>query len=422
MRHRRLLLIAPTTTYRLADFLEAAESLQVDVLIASNRCERLAVRWPNRRVIPVHLEKPRRAAGALVPRLQQRRIDAVLAADDAGVALAAYIAQALHLPGNVPKSIARTRNKYLFRKALAKAGLLSPHFTRLPTHLSPREALKKLDSPFPCVLKPLMLSGSRGVIRADTPEVFRTAFARVAALLNSRELRQKAEHTGTILVESYIPGAEYAVEGLLTEGRLDILTIFDKPDPLEGPYFEETIYVTPTRLSGPAQIEIRRSVSRACRALGLRHGPMHAEVRLNSDGVYLLEVAARTIGGLCSRALRFATDMSLETLVIRHSLGERLSAVVPSERASGVMMIPIPRGGRLQTVEGVEQARQVPGIEGIEITIQPGHLVVPLPEGASYLGFIFASGDSPAEVEARLRTAHAHLRFDIRPALEVRGN
>jgi biotin carboxylase len=263
------------------------------------------------------------------------------------------------------------------------------------------------------VLKPLALSASRGVIRADDPGEFVAAFRRIAAILESVEMSLPEEARRGLLAEEFIPGREVALEGLLVGGTLHVLALFDKPDPLDGPFFEETIYVTPSRLDEPAQVRIAATTREACAALGLTEGPIHAELRLNERGPFVLEIAARSIGGLCSRTLTFGTGLSLEELILCHALGRPLESLERERRAAGVMMIPIPRAGRLVAVRGVDEARAVPDVEDVAITMHPGQDVVPLPEGWQYLGFIFARAATPAAVEQALRLAHARLHFVI---------
>jgi biotin carboxylase len=221
-----------------------------------------------------------------------------------------------------------------------------------------------------------------------------------------------------LIVESFIPGSEHALEGLLQDGRLRVLALFDKPDPLDGPYFEETLYVTPSRLPQPTQDEIAQSVQRACELAGLGTGPVHAEMRVNAQGVWLLEIAARSIGGLCGRMLRSALGASLEELILRDALKLPLPEAGQGE-ATGVMMIPIPGYGIFEGAHGLEQALAVAGISEVQITASPGQLIAAPPEGASYLGFIFAQGTSSEAVEASLRQAHERLEFDIQAAVPV---
>jgi len=269
-------------------------------------------------------------------------------------------------------------------------------------------------------LKPLALSASQGVIRADNAIQFREAFHRIRRLLETPAIRiLKDPGNQYLLVEDYIEGKEVALEGLLSKGRLRVLALFDKPDPLVGPFFEETIYVTPSRHSLPIQRRIASCARAAAQALGLHDGPVHAEFRINKRGVWILELAARSIGGLCSRALRFGTGMSLEELIIRHALGMKTLSTQREAKAAGVLMLPIPGMGYLRSVEGMARARQVRGIQEVTITAKLGQKLVPWPEGSSYLGFIFARSSSPEQAEKALRTAHSKLSFEISPELPV---
>ncbi len=418
MCKKSILLLVPTTTYRLDDFLQAAARLNIDVILASNRCHVLAEQWPDHLGLSLPFSSPHEAVEKTLAALRGKRVDAVIAADDHTTILAAMLAEKLELPGNSLEASEKTRNKLSLRRTLAAGGMPSPKFLVAKIAEPPESYLAQIE--FPVVLKPLLLSGSRGVIRANNPEEFIAAFHRIAVLLQSREFFQmRSTAAKRILIESYIPGFEVAVEGLLTRGKLSVLAIFDKPDPLEGPFFEETIYVTPSRLPEKTQRAIHIAVAQACEALGLQHGPIHAEARLHEQGVFIIEVAARTIGGLCSRTLKFGTGMSLEELVLRHATGEGTNGDAHLSYASGVMMLPIPCSGRLHAVSGVEEALAVPNIQEVKITIPIDNLVIALPEGASYLGFMFARAETPQEVEEALRTAHAKLHFDIQPALAV---
>jgi biotin carboxylase len=301
------------------------------------------------------------------------------------------------------------------REVLKSSGFPSPGFRSVSVADDPRSVAAGVR--YPCVLKPLALSASRGVIRADDAAQFAAAFDRIATLLRRPEVAaQSGAAARQILVEDYLPGAEVAAEGLLARGRLRLLALFDKPDPLVGPFFEETLYVTPSRLDASRQRAVVESVAQVAAALGLTDGPVHAELRVNQGGAWMLEIAPRSIGGLCSRALRFGDGVSLEELILRHALGLEVDSLEREAAASGVMMIPIPRAGVLRQVSGEEEARAVRGVEDIRITIPVGHELVPLPEGARYLGFIFSRADTPEEVEAALREAHRRLGFVIEPA------
>jgi biotin carboxylase len=404
----RLLLVLPSATYRAQDFLSAARDLGVAVTVASEHRATMSAAMGERALI-VRLSDPARAAEQIAARARETPFAAIVGVDDQGVMAAALGAERLGLAHNPPAAVGRTRNKAAMRRALAKAGVCQPRFALLPAGVDAVAVAVQVG--FPCVIKPLALSGSRGVIRADDGEGARAAVERIRAILVAADTPADAP----LLLESYLPGQEVALEGLLRDGNLEVLAVFDKPDPLEGPYFEETLYVTPSRLPAAVLAEVEAVAARATDALGLREGPVHVELRVDGEHVRVLELAARSIGGLCSRALRFGAGVSLEQMILRHALGLGLDDVARESTASGVMMIPIPRAGVLRAVEGQEDARAVEGIAGLEISIARGRPVVPLPEGDRYLGFLFARGASAGAVESSLRDAHARLRIGIEP-------
>jgi biotin carboxylase len=416
----RLLLLMTTNTYRASAFIEAAQRLGVPVVVGSDREQILSAANPGGH-LTLNFLAPEQASGAIVAFAKQYPIQAVVSADDDGAILAAMAAAALGLRHNPVDAVTAARDKHRMRAVLVAAGLPSPHSTLVSIDEDPEEAARRVS--FPCVVKPLFLSASRGVIRADDPAQFVAAFQRVVAILRRPEVAvQGGALAQQILVETFIPGIEVAVEGLLSEGKLKVLALFDKPDPLEGPFFEETIYVTPSRHPAPVQQSVVACTAEAVNALGLRHGPVHAELRVNDQGPWILEMAPRSIGGLCSRTLRFGAGISLEEMILRDAMGLEVASLEREGRAAGVMMIPIPQAGTLREVRGQDEARRVPGIEEIRITIPVGHEVVPLPEGTRYLGFIFARDDTPDRVEAALREAHRRLTFIISPPCEIPGD
>jgi biotin carboxylase len=408
----RLLLLIPTTSYRVSDFLEAAHRLDVEVTVGSNQRQVLE-KYSQGRTVTLDFRNLERGTKQVVDFARRFALRAIVATDEETTVLAAKASKALGLPHNSPAAVEAATNKYRFRVALAEAGLPSPEFTLVSLDDNPAESARRLD--YPCVLKPLALSASRGVIRADDPAAFVAAFHRIAKLLKALDSDAVAEVGDHVLVEDYIPGTEVALEGLLDQGRLKVLALFDKPDPLEGPFFEETIYVTPSRLSKTVQGAIATATVAAVNALGLREGPIHAELRINEKGPMVIELAARSIGGLCSRVLRFGVGVRLEDLILQHALGLPIESLEREHRPAGVMMIPIPRAGRLQQVCGLQRAREVPGVEDVTITIPLGQKVIPLPEGNKYLGFIFAREKTPEVVESTLRKAHSRLNFVIEP-------
>ncbi len=398
----RVLLLLPTATYRARDFIAAARRLGVDVVVGSEEPQVLGEDGVNTVLIPLDdLEAASDAVGDLDRRLP---LDAVVAVDEQGVVVAGELAARLGLPHNPVDALAATRDKSRLRSRLEAEEVPQPAYRVARTPEEARDAVAELGPP--AVIKPVGLSASRGVIRVDTPDEVAAVATRVLDIQGGPPL----------LVERYVPGAEVAVEALVHDGALDVLAIFDKPDPLEGPYFEETLFVTPSRLPAASQHEVVRATSAAVAALGLRTGPVHAELRVPSEReAVVLEIAARSIGGLCARSLVFGLGVSLEELILRQATGRALGSLQPAHASSGVMMLPIPRRGTLVAVRGQDDARTLPGVDGVEITIPAGHAVVPLPDGDRYLGFVFAHGESPLAVEQTLRAAHAALEVEIRP-------
>jgi biotin carboxylase len=406
----RLLLLLPTTTYRTQDFLEAARALGVDIVCASEKPSTFEAHVPDN-LLTLDFADPDGAAARVADFAGRRPLQAVVGVDDLTAVAAASIAERLGLRASAVAAVAAARDKFQMRQCLRAAGVPIPRFRRIALKDDPFLAARGVE--FPCVLKPLALSASRGVIRANTVDQFMAAFRRITALLARDDVEVSGDAAQFLLAEQYIPGIEVALEGLLMGGTLHTLALFDKPDPLEGPFFEETIYLTPSRLPATVQAAIEAATASACAALGLAEGPVHAELRWNEDGPWVLEVAARSIGGLCSRTLRFGTGMTLEEIILRHALGWPIASLTRERLPAGVMMLPIPRAGRLTAVRGVEEAQHVAGVEEVTITTHVGQELVPLPEGWQYLGFIFARGETPQAVEASLRDAQARLTFEI---------
>lgn len=406
---RRIMLLTTVRSYRLEAFRAAAERLGVSIVTGLDLPPKLAEQWPE--AVSLSFDAPDGAARKIAGYASDYPLSAVLAVDDSGSLVAAAASELLGLSHNSPRSAEAARDKYLMRCLLRDGGARVLWFRRFTTADDPR-AVAAL-APYPCVVKPTNLNGSRGVMRANDPDQLVSAIHRLSRMIAPGDAPRP------YLVEAFIPGVEVALEGLLDNGELRVLALFDKPDPLDGPFFEETIYVTPSRLPSATQAAIAEATAVAARALGLRVGPVHAELRVNEEGVWIVEIAGRSIGGLCSQVLRFGVDASLEELILRQAVGLSLGDTAPPDRAAGVMMIPIPEAGLLRRVEGVEEAAAVALIEGVEITARLNYPLVPLPEGDSYLGFIFARGPAPAAVEAALRQAHSQLRFTIDPIIEL---
>jgi biotin carboxylase len=437
----RLLLFSNKLGYQTRSFEEAARNLNTEIVYVTDRCHQLEDPWGDR-AVPVHFESPQTAAATVVEAMRGSSINGILALGDRPVVAAAYAARELGIPYNHPGSVEACRSKFRMREVFRDAGLPTPWFRTLNLDPLPEPSLSGIS--YPCVLKPLSLSASRGVIRANNREEFIAAAKRIRKLLESPELRSSGEaNLDRILVEGYIPGREVAVEGVVIEGLLRVLAIFDKPDPLEGPYFEETIYVTPSRLTPTQQRAIHQSAQETARAVGLTHGPVHAEFRIGvdhagTDQVWPLEIAARPIGGLCAKTLRFvagsdrtpknldptsstdtAASIGLEELLLRHALHEPVDKWEREQVASSVMMIPVPSSGVLERIEGEEAARKTSGISELLITARLHDYIEAWPEGSSYLGFLFAKSATPQDAEQALRAAHAKLRFTTAERLPV---
>jgi biotin carboxylase len=420
---RRVLLVSTTTGYQLRSFGEAAAELGIALLFATDRCHSLDDPWRDA-AVAVRFHEEEQSVGAVLRALDNQPVAGVLAVGDRPVVLAARLARGLGCRGNDPDAARASADKALARARFAAAGLHVPWYVHTAIDAD-REALKARVA-YPAVVKPVMLSGSRGVIRVNSPAELDAALDRLSALLSRPEIRAlRTGAEGQLIVEGFVEGHEYAVEGLLSAGRFRPLALFDKPDPLDGPFFEETIYVTPPpSLSAAAGQAMYEEIARAAAALGLTHGPVHAECRVNPRGVFVLEVAARPIGGLCSRILRFERpgrpgSISLEHLLLQHAVGDDVADWQREARAAAVMMMPIPRRGIFKRVTGEEQAQAVDGVEEIRITAKPDQLLEPLPEAGSYLGFIFARADTAAGAERAVRDSHRRLTFVVDPAIDV---
>ena len=410
----RVLLLLPSATYRASDFLAAARALGLDVIVG---CEQALILPGGTTSLQVPLDDPEAAAEAIVELDLLTPLDAVVAVDDQGTLAAARAAERLGLRHNRPDAVAAARDKLQMRSSLRRAEVPQPAFAAVLADAG-ADDLQRLTGlvGLPAVVKPTTLSGSQGVIRADT------ALEAVAAVERVRSIAAKAgaQPGQPLLLEEFVPGPEVAVEGVLTDGDLAVLAVFDKPDPLDGPFFEETLYVTPSRLDAADLSAVIAATKAATRALDLTEGPVHAELRVRDGRAWVIEVAARSIGGLCSRTLEFGTGRSLEYLVLAHALGRPVDSLHRRQGAAGVLMLPIRTGGTLLGVEGRERALQVPGVVAVEVTIAAGRTLVPLPEGNRYLGFVFARGDSTEQVELALRAAQGELRVRVQTEVPLK--
>ena len=403
----RTLLIAPDRSYRTGAFVLAAQKLGIELVVASFGEACLASRSGG---LALNRESQVEALDTISRAVAESPFAAILASDDETVGLAGVAAERNGLPGNSADAIKAQTSKIHFRRLCQSNETQCPEFISLDSKNLERGAPPGVH--YPCVAKPAMLSASRGVIRCDNPGELSRALKRIHSLLYSEGKLGE----DVVLVEDYIDGLEYAVDGLLKRGRLQVLAIFEKPGPMAGPFFEETIYLTPPRLSHKVTGQVIGALENLCRKLGICEGALHAELRINSSGVCFLEIAGRTVGGRCGRILEFQTGCSLEELVLANAV-RRPAAVGESTGSSGVMMIPVTQGGVLRRVEGISAARREPGIIDVEIDAREGQILVPWPEGCAYPGFIFARAGTVADVERALRAAHRCLNFVLAPQL-----
>jgi biotin carboxylase len=395
-----VVVILPSSTYRAGDFITAAESLGIDLVVASENPPPLDM---GDRYLQIDCSSPSVAAEAIADLGERIHVDGVVAADDAGVLVAAEAAAIMGLSGNSPESARATRDKLLMRSLLARSEVDQPSFSGLTPGDDPLAVGEAVG--YPLVVKPIDRSASQGVIKVDTPDEMAPAVDRV---------RDIAGLDSRLLIESYVAGVEVAIEGMLTDGELTVLAVFDKPDTSAGPFFPETIFVTPSRLAEDQVVEAERTAEAAARGLGLTTGPVHVEVRFDGPRARVIEVAARSIGGLCSRSLNFGlTGTTLESLILRNALGTGKTHLRREQMSSGVLMIPTPTTGTLSSVGGEAETRAIPGVTGIDFTMTPGDRVVAPPEGERYLGFVYARADHPEQVETALRKAMATLEVQL---------
>lgn len=392
--------ILPSHTYRATDFVKAAESLGMDLIVASEQPPPFEM---GDRYLQIDCSDPRSAAQSIAALGETSPIDGVVAADDQGVMVAAHASSLLGLTGNPPDAASATRDKLAMRNRLAASEVDQPLFAALRPGESSTEVVSGVG--FPAVIKPLDRSASQGVIRVDRPQDVKPTVDRIRGIVGP---------DASLLVESFVPGAEIAVEGLLGEGELTVLAIFDKPDASTGPYFPETLFVTPSRLPDASIAEAERVATAAIRSLGLFWGPVHVELRIADGRARVIEVAARSIGGLCSRSLNFGLmGTTLESLILRNAMGQTRTRLRREQVASGVLMIPTPESGVLAQVRGEAEVREIEGITGMDFTIRPGGRVVAPPEGERYLGFVYARAERPEQVESALREAMEKIEVQL---------
>ena len=409
MGNSAVILIIPSASYRTGPFMNAIKKLDLKVLVISDKSQVFSGKYPDNLII-INFNHWKDKSVEISKWAKNNGLKAVIGVDEESIVLAANLSNFLNVDHNSIESVLLTKNKYLMRTELKKTGLCSPWFKIFSIYESSNKIINEIS--FPCVIKPTFLSGSRGVMRVNTKKELSEGIKTLNELLSLDELRKRAgKQSDYIMIEEYIPGKEVAIEGIVSEGKLTMLAIFDKPELLEGPTFEETIIVTPSVLTKKIQYSLLETLQIVVKALGIVKGPVHAEARINKNGNYILECASRSIGGLCSKVLEFQGGISLEELILRAYLGRNIEKSKLIGNARGVMMMPTEKKGILKEIGGVKDALVVNGVTDLQITVKPGEKLQPLPKGDRYLGFIFAEGNNQEFVINALKNAWSKIEI-----------
>ena len=409
MVNSAVILIIPSASYRTGPFMNAIRKLDLKVLVISDKSQVFSGKYPDNLII-INFNHWKDKSVEISKWAKNNGLKAVIGVDEESIVLAANLSNFLNVDHNSIESVLLTKNKYLMRTELKKTGLCSPWFKIFSIYESSNKIINEIS--FPCVIKPTFLSGSRGVMRVNTKKELSEGIKTLNELLSLDELRKRAgKQSDYIMIEEYIPGKEVAIEGIVSEGKLTMLAIFDKPELLEGPTFEETIIVTPSVLTKKIQYSLLETLQVVVKALGIVKGPVHAEARINRNGNYILECASRSIGGLCSKVLEFQGGISLEELILRSYLGRNIEKSKLIGNARGVMMMPTEKKGILKEIGGVKDALVVNGVTDLQITVKPGEKLQPLPKGDRYLGFIFAEGNNQEFVINALKNAWSKIEI-----------
>ena len=409
MENSAVILIIPSASYRTGPFMNAIKKLDLKVLVISDKSQVFSGKYPDNLII-INFNHWKDKSVEISKWAKNNGLKAVIGVDEESIVLAANLSNFLNVDHNSIESVLLTKNKYLMRTELIKTGLCSPWFKIFSIYESSNKIINEIS--FPCVIKPTFLSGSRGVMRVNTKKELSEGIKTLNELLSLDELRKRGgKQSDYIMIEEYIPGKEVAIEGIVSEGKLTMLAIFDKPELLEGPTFEETIIVTPSVLTKKIQYSLLETLQVVVKALGIVKGPVHAEARINRNGNYILECASRSIGGLCSKVLEFQGGISLEELILRSYLGRNIEKSKLIGNARGVMMMPTEKKGILKEIGGVKDALVVKGVTDLQITVKPGEKLQPLPKGDRYLGFIFAGGNNQEFVINALKNAWSKIEI-----------
>ncbi len=383
---KKLLLVIPENSYKSNDFVVAAEKLGIDFLIITDS-EQVSSKFSDTVIInkfDAELNKNN------LKKLKD--VTHVLPVDHSALKFSGYLVDLLEVKGNKLESINLSMNKYESRKI----------FNSLLDIKVNNEIIKNIDDVNTfinkngtSVLKPIYGTASKSVLKINNVEKNKEQIEKLMQDCFDQDL----------VIEEYIDGKEYALEGTIINSELKKIVIFDKPVEYKHPYFEESIYITPSELSSEAEKRVVSIVDKACKKIGLEDGPVHVEFKINENQIFIIEINPRMIGGLCSRCLSFGLfKVSLEEIILHAFMNNELKNIELLNNYVGVLMIPTPKSGKFISINK-EELENIPNISNVEITVPEGSDLLEPPYGDKYLGFAFSQGIDKKTVNESLLTA-----------------
>ena len=383
---KKLLLVIPENSYKSNDFVVAAEKLGIDFLIITDS-EQVSSKFSDTVIInkfDAELNKNN------LKKLKD--VTHVLPVDHSALKFSGYLVDLLEVKGNKLESINLSMNKYESRKI----------FNSLLDIKVNNEIIKNIDDVNTfinkngtSVLKPIYGTASKSVLKINNVEKNKEQIEKLMQDCFDQDL----------VIEEYIDGKEYALEGTIINSELKKIVIFDKPVEYKHPYFEESIYITPSELSSEAEKRVVSIVDKACKKIGLEDGPVHVEFKINENQIFIIEINPRMIGGLCSRCLSFGLfKVSLEEIILHAFMNNELKNIELLNNYVGVLMIPTPKSGKFISINK-EELEKIPNISNVEITVPEGSDLLEPPYGDKYLGFAFSQGIDKKTVNESLLTA-----------------
>ena len=383
---KKLLLVIPENSYKSNDFVTSAEKLDLDFLVITDS-QQVSGQFSDTVIIHSFDEE---LENDVKEKLQD--VTHILPVDHSALKFSAYLVDLLKAKGNNTKSINTAMNKFESRKI----------FNSISEIKIQNAIVKKIEDieifineNGTSVLKPIYGTASKSVIKVES---FQENKAEVEKLMQDCSDQD-------LIIEEFVDGSEYALEGNLINSELNKIVIFDKPINYKEPYFEESIYIAPTEIPDKTQKEIVNLIGKACKKLGLENGPVHVEFKIHNKEIFIIEINPRMIGGLCSRCLSFGLfKTSLEEIALHAFLNNELKSIDLLSNFVGVLMIPTPISGKFISINKNE-LESIPNVSGVEITVSENSNLLEPPFGDKYLGFVFSQGDSKEKVMESLTLA-----------------